>query len=251
MRYCPFWPWREATPLDKYYLIDLKKADVNGDSVKDDVLLIGKKPFGEGSPFYDNITLGIRDGRTNQVYTVPLESNSGYSPTIFVGDFTEDGVEDILININSGGSGGLTFNYIYSFLNNIPRKLFDYNQFNEEYKYKVNYKDNYKVEVISEKVGKQYILDISYKDKEYLSEIYDDSGKLKESIEGDVIPLGGLFPIDVNGDGVYEAMAVRRISGRYNADGLGYVQAYLKWNGKTFEVFNELVAILGSDITLI
>ena len=38
-----------------------------------------------------------------------------------------DGTADILISIASGGSGGIMYYYIYSFINNTPQLLFDFN----------------------------------------------------------------------------------------------------------------------------
>ncbi|WP_427339433.1 hypothetical protein [Caloranaerobacter sp. DY30410] len=39
------------------------------------------------SPFVDNITLLIQDGRTNICYKIIPKENAGYNPTIFLGDF--------------------------------------------------------------------------------------------------------------------------------------------------------------------
>jgi len=230
---------------NKIYILDFKRGDVNGDKVKDNVFLIGEKPSDTGSPFTENITLIIQDGKTNAFTRIPLKENAGYNPTIFLGDFTGDKVKDILVSIDSGGSGGYAFYYMYSFLNNTPKKIFDFEKFNDKYKYDVFYKDYYQVEVISKNKEQKYIIDIKYKGKEYLSEIYYDNGKLKKPIEGWVNPLGGLYPIDFQRDGVYELYALQRIAGRYNADGLGYVQTSLEWDGKQFTPFFQTVGIYG------
>ncbi|EOD00511.1 hypothetical protein [Caldisalinibacter kiritimatiensis] len=230
---------------NKIYILDFKRGDVNGDRVIDNVYLVGEKTSGLESPFTDNITLIIQDGKTGRFTRIPLKDNAGYNPTIFLGDFTGDKVKDILVSIDSGGSGGLAFYYIYSFVNNKPKEIFDHEKFNEKYQYNVIYKDFYQVEVTPKDKSKKYIIDIRYKGKEYLSEIYDEDGKLKELIEGWVNPLGGLYPIDFQRDGVYELYALQRIAGRYNADGLGYVQTSLEWNGKKFVPFFQTVGIFG------
>ncbi|SHK15819.1 spore coat protein [Tepidibacter formicigenes] len=227
------------------YILDFKQGDVNGDMIIDNVYLIGKKPHEAKSPFSDNITLIIQDRKTNVFTRIPLKENSGYNPTIFLGDFTGTKVSDVLISIDSGGSGGYAFYYIYSFINNTPKKLFDYEIFNQKYKYNVIYKDYYEVEVKRKNKSEKYIIDIKYKGEEYLSEIYDENGKLKEPIEGWVNPIGGLYPIDFQRDEIYELYASQRIAGRYNADGLGYIQTSLKWNGKEFIPFFQTIGILG------
>lgn len=236
--------------LKNKYLLNVKYGDVNGDGIKDKVSLYGNKPDGPNGIFTDNIVLVIQDGKTNFVYIIPLEYNSGYNPTIFLGDFTSDKINDILISIDSGGSGGYTFYYIYSFVKNIPKKLFDFNRFNNYLPYDVTYKNYYKVSVINKISKKEFIIDISNKDKSYLTEIYNKDGTLKKPISGNVSVLSGLYPIDFDRNGVYDLYAMQRITGLYNADGLGVLQTHLVWNGKNFVPMDstQLVGIYGYDI---
>ena len=226
-------------------IVAYARGDVNGDGIPDNVYLTGIKTT--GSPFTQNITLVIQDGMTGRFTSIPLSENAGYNPTLFLGDFTGDGVNDILIGITSGGSGGIMYHYIYSFINNIAQLLFDFNVYNEQYKYDVTYKDNYKVDVISKKNNKKYIIDISNKDADYLNEIYDENGKLKNPITGFVNPLSGLYPVDFDSNRVYELLAYQKIAGRYNADSLGYVLNTLKWKNNMFVLDNQNVAIFGTQ----
>ncbi len=227
------------------YIIFHAIGDVNGDRIPDNVFLTGiRRPM---SPFIQNITLMVQDGRTGRVTSVSLSENAGYNPRIFLGDFNGDGVNDIFISIDSGGSGAIMYHYIYSFIDNIPRLMFDFNVYNEEYNYDVTYKDNFKVEVISNKNNKKYIIDISLKGQDYLNEIYDENGKLKNPISGFVNDLSGLYPVDFNSDGVYELLAYQKIAGRYNADSLGYVLNTLRWENNRFVLDNQNVAIWGSE----
>ncbi|HEU5139935.1 MAG TPA: hypothetical protein VFT51_08175, partial [Bacillales bacterium] len=101
---------------------------------------------------------------------------------------------------------------------------------------------------ISRHLKQKYILDLTYKGKDYLSEIYNSDGTLKEPIQGWVNPLSGLYPIDFDRNGTYELEAYQRIAGRYNADSLGYVQTVLKWNGQGFVPEGQTVAIFGGEI---
>ncbi|MBU3209438.1 VCBS repeat-containing protein [Clostridium algidicarnis] len=227
-------------------IVAYARGDVNGDRIIDNIYLTGIMT--SDSPFVQDITLVIQDGMTGGFTSIPLKENTGYSPTIVLRDFTEDGVSDILIGINTGGSGGIMYYYIYSFINNTPKLLFNFDVYNQQYEYQVNYKDNYKVEVISEENNKMYIIDISDKGEEYLNEIYDKDGKLKEPIEGFVNPLSGLYPVDFDSDGVYELLAYQKIAGRYNADSLGYILNTLRWKDNMFVLDNQYLAIFGSDI---
>ncbi len=67
-------------------------------------------------------------------------------------------------------------------------------------------------------------------------------------IEGFVNPISGLYPVDFDSNGVYELLAYQKIAGRYNADAIGYVQNSLKWNNGIFTLYNQNVAIFGSEM---
>jgi hypothetical protein len=224
-------------------IVSVARGDVTGDKVSDNVYLTGTKT--PDSPFIQNITLVVQDGRTGRTRNVQLSENAGYNPTLFLGDFTGNGVDNILIRIDSGGSGAFTYDYVYSLVNNNPQLLFDFNVYNEQFQYDVSYQDNYKVKVISKINNLTYLIDISLRDPEYLSEIYDANGKLKSPIEGFVNPLSGLYPVDFDSNGVYELLAYQKIAGRYNADTLGYVLNTLAWKNDRFVLHNQNVAIGG------
>ena len=219
------------------------RGDVSGDGIPDNVYLTGTKS--PDSPFTQNITLVIQDGATGRMTGVPLHDNAGYDPTLFLGDFTGDGTADILVSIQSGGSGATTFDYIYTFAGNLVRQLFDFNTYNAQYKYDVTYLDYYRAEAVSRVNNLRYVIDLTYKGQDYLNEIYDSAGKLKAPINGWVDPLSVLYPVDFDRDGVYELLAFQKISGRYHADGLGYFQNILKWKNVGFVLDSQTVAIYG------
>jgi hypothetical protein len=226
-------------------IVSYVRGDVTGDGIPDNVYLTGIKT--PNSPFTQNITLIIQDGILGGFTSIPLSENAGYNPRILLCDFTGDSVDDILIGIDSGGSGAIMYYYIYSFSNNVVKLLFDFNEYNDKYKYEVTYKDNYKVEVLSKENNKKYIIDISNRDADYLNEIYNAEGKLKSPINGFVNPLSGLYPVDFDSNKVYELLAYQKIAGRYNADSLGYVLNTLKWKDNMFILDNQNVAIFGSE----
>lgn len=231
------------TTMNQPSVVSYASGDVTGDRIPDNVYLTGIKS--PASPFIQYITLLVQDGRTGSIKSVPLRENAGYNPTIFLGDFTGNGVEDILISIATGGSGGIMYHYIYSFVGNTPKLIFDFNLYNKQYQYEVSYQDNYKVEVVSKVNNKKYFIDISIKGAEYLNEIYDENGKLKSPITGFVNPLSGLYPVDFDSNKVYELLAYQKIAGRYNADSLGYVLNTLGWLDNRFVLQNQYVAIFG------
>jgi hypothetical protein len=231
-----------------YYILDCEDGDVNGDRVRDSVCTVGHRPGDLQSPFVEDITLLIQDGVTHKYTRIPLKENQGYDPIVFLGDFTGDKVNDILVSINSGGSGGFSFDYVYSFLDNEPKLLFDAEEFSEKYKYEVNYRDYYKVEVASIAMKQKYIIDISLKGADYLNEIYNSNGTLKAPLQGEVIPMGNVYPIDFQRDKQYELNVIQRIIGRYGADTLALLNTILKWNGEQFDLDMQFISVWGSDM---
>lgn len=236
---------REMNPT-RPTIVTAKRGDIDGDGIMDNVLLTANKT--PDSPFWRNITLVVQNGKTHQYQQIPLKNNAGYNPTLFLDDFTGNKVDDILVVIDTGGSGGTIYAYIFSYLNGQLQQIFNSDEFNETYKYDVTYEDQYKATVISYDLKEKYILDLTYKGQEYLSEIYTQEGVLKAPINGWVNPLSGLYPVDFNRDGVFELEAYQRIAGRYNADSLGFVQTVLKWNGQVFAPDRQDVAIFGGGI---
>ncbi|MBD1222151.1 FG-GAP repeat domain-containing protein [Virgibacillus halodenitrificans] len=240
--------WYEPYRVNQAQLVDSAYGDVNGDGTLDYVFITAVKAEAS-SPFLQDITLNIQDGATNRVYSIPLnkDGNSGYQPTVFLGDFTGDGIKDILVTIDSGGSGAFTFNYVYSFVNNQARVLFDFNKYNEQNTYSVTYLDYYKVNVYSPATGQAYIVDISNRDADYLSQIYDEKGILKQPVQGMFDGVSGFYPVDMDRDGVYEIQAYQKISGLYHADSFGYMINTLQWDKDKFSIWQQWMAIYGSE----
>ena len=206
-------------------LLDMKQGDVTGDGIIDYVYLYGKKNVAT-EIFADHITLVIQDGRSNQTSTINLQKNAGYNAKLFLGDFSKDNIFDILISIESGGSGGYGIFYIYSLRNNIPRLLFDFEKYNNSYTFKVNYEDLYKVSVGSPPRDLLFTLDIGYKGYNYLSQLYDENGKLKQPVQGEVLAVGALYPIVTNQKSKsYDLLVFQRIIGISNS---GYIWTYRK-----------------------
>lgn len=225
-------------------------GDVNGDGVTDHVYLTAVKPAQQDSPFWQQITLMIQCGKTKRLFKISLDpnGNAGYNPVVFLGDFTNDHVQDILVRIDSGGSGAFTYNYVYSFVHNHARKLFDYNRFNEDSKYRVQYMNGYKVKVTAFNTSQSYMIDISGRGSDYLSQLYHPNGQLKKPVEGGVDVVSGFYPVDMDWDGVYELQLFQRITGLYQADSFGYVVSILRWDGHRFAIWQQWVAIFGQEI---
>lgn len=233
----------------RVFLLDYKRGDVTGDGVPDNVYLYGNKPDGASGVFADNITLVIQDGRMNQSKAVTPQYNAGYNARLFLGDFDKDGVSDIKMTIDAGGSGGYIIAYVYSFKKRILRELFNFEHYNNIFKFKADYNDYYRFFVSSVPYDKLFSLDLSTMGYEYLSQIYNADGRLKEPLEGTVLALGGLLPIVVDEKSDhFDLIALQRITGITNADTLGYAENLLSWDGSGFSPGRMSVSIEGTNL---
>lgn len=223
------------------YVISSDKADVTGDGIIDTVSLVGYKEKPDDI-FIRNITLLMEDGNTKQTISVSFSNNAGYNPRIFLGDFNNDSIPDVLISIDSGGSGGFGFYYIYSFKNNIVTKLFDSEDFNKVYQYEVEFREGCRVSVYSKYTKKTYLIDVSNKKEFYMEAgVYSRNCKLLKPTEGFVPGLNTLYPMSADKTGHYNLLVLLKIAGLYNADTLGYVEMNMSWDGNQFIPISERV----------
>src|SRR3712207_6194770 len=118
--FMPYWFVRQQQKNTKStnYFYDLKILDyargyLTKNKITYNVYLVGSKSD-EKSNFSDNIGLLIQNNSTGEVNKIALEVDEGYNGKIFLADFTGDGVDDIFISIDSGGSAGYGYFYIYS-----------------------------------------------------------------------------------------------------------------------------------------
>ena len=63
-----------------------------------------------------------------------------------------------------------------------------------------------------------------------------------------VNPLSALLSVDPDGDGIYDLLGFQRITGLYNADGLGDFMNQLSWRPGAFALVNQWVGIFGTRI---
>ena len=230
--------------LDKE-VINFAQADVTGDGRIDSIYLVGDRQVGDPTRHIENMGLRVRtDGK---ILSVDFPYGNGYSPILFVGDLTRDGIPDVLVNMFSSSTGGFITSYIYTFENGVPRMLFDSKVFNDLYTGKVIYEDNYIVRVLTNRPPWQYTIDLRDRDPGYLSSLYDQNGRLRRPTEGTLLGLNSLNPIDYDVNGEFNISSIQRVIGIGNLDTLGLVETYLSWRDATsrFEPFMQYLSVLG------
>ncbi|ANS76041.1 hypothetical protein AWM70_16840 [Paenibacillus yonginensis] len=236
-----FGNFRSAAAVGK--VLDQASGDVTGDGIPDKILLTGTRT--ENSPFVQNITLTIRDGGSGREQVIQLPEPSGYNPRVLLADFTGSGYKDILVQIDSGGSGAITYDDVYHYQNGKFRHLFNSEQLSERLKYNVDFLPGYKLRVTALNTRQTYTIDISGRGKEYLDQIYKPDGSLIKPVQGFVDPISGLYPVDPDGDGQYSLMAFQGVSGLYHADRYGYMVSIWTWNGSGWAMQDQWFAING------
>lgn len=207
--------YRQEDLSNNQVVFDSKRADINGDGKIETVSLTGTVL--KSGIVANNIKIIISNDVSRDIN---LKVNKGYNPKLFLGDFTSDGLDDVFVSIESGNTGREGFFYIYSFALNNEQKIFDYENFNNKYKYDVIYDDNYIVHVLSLFSPLNYTINISNR-RDYLNTLYNKDGTLKRPTRGIVSPIIELRPIKDNNH--YNLEAIQRIVGYYNADTLGMI----------------------------
>lgn len=222
------------------------RGDLTGDGAAETLILSGEQSA--GSAYWQNIELTVTDGRTGRTVRVPLAHDEGYDPQLVLGSMTARDRADVLIALETGSSGAIGLYSVIAYQNGAYQTVFDSEQYARQMRYRVRYLDQYAVRAESENTGMAYSIDLAGKDSDYLTQLYDENGRLKREQEGFVDPVSLLYPADVNRDGLLELVAWQKISGLYHADALGDFIGTLAWNGRAFALTTQTVGILGYSI---
>ncbi|MDF2646682.1 MAG: hypothetical protein K0Q73_2487 [Paenibacillus sp.] len=202
-------------------LIQTREIDVTGDGKPDTVSLIGMKSD-NSSPYYDKLFITVVGPVQTQV-VIPLEG--GYNPQMDFCDFIQDKLPQIYVSAETGGSGGLSYYYIYSLKNNVPTAI----PLPSPLRVKATFKKNYVVQLKLEETGKSFKIDIKDRKDDYDKFGVYKNGMVVKPIIVNVNDYGALKPMDVDRDGYCELRGIQRITGIANADTLGYALSVWKW----------------------
>ena len=229
--------------MEYHVLIDEKIGDVTGDGVPDRVSLYGDKLA--DSDYINNIIIEIEYGQT-EIKTQIITEVNGYNPTLFLGDFTKDKIDDILFNMDSKDKGSYGVS-VDTYRDKSFETIFSSDMYNDEYRFIVEYNDFYKVSVLNVRVNRLFFLDISYKGYDYLSQYYNEDGQLIKPAQGEVLGVGKLIPVVSNmKNNSFDLLAVHRIIGFSINDTLGYIKNLISWDGKQFATVSMMVCTPGT-----
>ncbi|KLE16486.1 hypothetical protein [Clostridium sp. C8] len=241
-------PRTEMNIGDKKEVISTRVGDVIGSSALDIVYLVGnRKGSGKNTIFY-NMGILISDGETGKIVNIDLRGIEGYKPRITLQHFKADKDNEILFSMEDIGTNAYITAQVFTLDGDKVIKIFDTNYYNQSESYQVIYQDNYVVDMVDTKKNIVYSIDISRKDKLYLSEIYNDNGLLKKKIIGKVLPVSGISPIDIRREDVLDLLLIQKIIGRSESDILAVMHSTLSFRNITFEKEDSFVGILGEKL---
>ena len=113
---------------DSTYVLDAKYADVTGDGVKDQILLIGDKMGFSMNQTAKNLRLVVREGKDHQQTIIPVgKRDQGLLPKLAIADGNQDQVKDILVTMPT--AAGNVYSQI-TWKENRPRPVVEQDQLN-------------------------------------------------------------------------------------------------------------------------
>jgi hypothetical protein len=212
-----FTPAGLTVPADTY-VFDSKRVDVTGDGIADDVVLTGEK---QGkNPYVQNISVAVKDGHNNKYLMTSIGTlNTGLDPKLFIGKFSKNGSNDILVSLATGGSGGV---YQYSLLtdqNNQLTALVSQKELNQGLALETQCLSELKLKIMDKNTGYTTSIDLhkGLADYERMG-IYNSKGKLLKDPMILVDGFGVLKPEYDSINGVYDLHGIQSISVGFHAN---------------------------------
>ena len=223
-------------------------ASVMDPGGRDAVYLLGERIWLGGVEGVTNLLLEVRPyGSEEEAVFIEPPVRWGYMPSIFVGDFNENGLSDLLLSIRTTPSGDAALHYIYGFEEEIPHLLFDSTLMSQQCACQVVYQDDYRVSVVSPEVEARYLINLTDKPITYLETVYQPDGKLRRHTFGSIAPIAGIKPKDIYFNKHYIFSTLQAVRGQDDTDVLGQLETYYRWcpMTQTFNPFMQYLLLAG------
>lgn len=232
--------------MNRKVIVDVKNGKITKESKAELVCLKGEK-INDDNNFIENLYITIKlDNALEKEYPLKI---SGYNFKLFIGNFCDEYVEDILVYGETGGTGNYAIANIYHYDNGKLLEVFNADIFSDKYKYKSRYLNDYKVELINDKLQKKYIIDISTINKGYLSDIYDISGKIITDSDPSVSYVNSIYTlVDLNSN-IMRLQLYQRIIEAVNASTLGNIITNISMEDYKSKVIDQFAVTDGESIS--
>ncbi len=159
------------------------------------------------SQFKENISIKVKTG-DEEIRIVPTV-NYGYEPSVFLGDFIGNGLNQIFYWVNSGGSGAYSSSQVISLQNGKQITIYDSENFKNTAK--VELRDNL---VQIKYLNNNYYLDASFADLSENKNVY-------------ISDVNTVMPVYNGGLGKYQIMQFQKVYIDYTANNIGYLTSII------------------------
>ncbi|WP_028547984.1 hypothetical protein [Paenibacillus sp. UNC451MF] len=228
------------------FVLDAKYADMDGDGIRDDIVLIGHKENAD-SIYASAIQIAVKSGSTG-VYTIRSVGsfNEGYGSCLFIGRFDSESHNDILVTTATMGSGGTSTYQLVSYQNAALVDKLDEEVLNAGLPLDIRFTDEYKLTATNALTGQTDIIDARSSREDYIRlHMYDSNGKLLNTKEQGMIDgFVNLAPEDTDHDGIYELRGVQYISGAWHANVLAQAESVWAVRHGSLELLSDKLIAL-------
>lgn len=206
-------------------IIDVAHGNIIEQFSRDKVVLAGEYPYND-SEFIDNVEILVLPKNGEETITAKIHY-SGYNFKLFLGDFNGDGRSEIMVRGRFDSSSELEIVDIYTYEKGRLKEIFNQDLYDEKYKFKAKYLDDYKVEVLDIIFKEKYILDISSRPKIYLDFSYNRHGKFEGNSKPIVSSINEAYPINSIYEDTYNLFIRQQIVGVSIADTIGVIETFV------------------------
>lgn len=229
---------------NKKVIIDVAYGSITNKYSDDSVVLVGEF-HDEKSNHANSLQLVI-----NRENDLPITVNvpyNGYNMQLFVGDFTGDKIDNIMIRgeyenpqIYKDGHDNLIsyeLGVIYKYESEKLIEIFNMKKYKNNNLACAKFKSNYRTAVSCGK--KKYLIDLSTRPKEYLNKIYDEDKRVKTNLKPTLDNPSEIFPMKVVFSDCYNLLIYQRIVGINNSDVIGTIETLINLNNNNINIIYE------------
>lgn len=229
---------------NKKVIIDVAYGSITNKYSDDSVVLVGEF-HDEKSNHANSLQLVI-----NRENDLPITVNvpyNGYNMQLFVGDFTGDKIDNIMIRgeyenpqIYKDGHDNLIsyeLGVIYKYESEKLIEIFNMKKYKNNNLACAKFKSNYRASVSCGK--KKYLIDLSARPKEYLNKIYDEDKTVKTNLKPTLDNPSEIFPIKEVFSDCYNLLIYQRIVGINNSDVIGTIETLINLNNNNINIIYE------------
>lgn len=202
-------------------VIGIQYGDVDGDYKCEKIILMGI-PYEEGSSFMSEVEL-IVHYMDDAKFKFKIDF-SGYAINLFLGDFLQEGYDQILITGQSGGNGNYVLTRLYKFEQNRLKLVIDDEDLSNLLQYQTFYQNDGQIGVQSLATGAVFTLNV--RGRRLTSPGYNPMPQ--PFSPPSVSTINTIYPIKQPYSNYYTLQLQQRIIGEVNADILGMMQTVIE-----------------------